>query len=33
MPGPGAGWGINILSSDDEIERTAAKFTEVCKDV
>jgi dTDP-4-amino-4,6-dideoxygalactose transaminase len=29
--GLGAGWGINILSSDDEIEKAAAKFTEVCK--
>jgi hypothetical protein len=29
--GLGAGWGINILSSDDEIEKTAEKFIEVCK--
>jgi hypothetical protein len=29
--GLGAGWGINILSPDDEIEKTAERFIEVCK--
>jgi 8-amino-3,8-dideoxy-alpha-D-manno-octulosonate transaminase len=29
--GLGAGWGINILSSEDEIEKTASEFIEACK--
>jgi 8-amino-3,8-dideoxy-alpha-D-manno-octulosonate transaminase len=29
--GLGAGWGINILSSDTEIEKTAEQFIQACK--
>jgi hypothetical protein len=29
--GLGAGWGININSSDEEIEKAAQQFIEACK--